>query len=566
MKSRLPAVFAIFALSLAACGGGGGGGGGSLPTVPQPGSSATPPVSTPTPNPTATVKPTPTPVGMTPTPNPTPTVKPTPTPIGMTPTPSPTPTAKPTPTPIGSTPSPTPTNTPTQAPTPTPTTKPTPAPTPTPTAAPTPTPMQTYYPADPVSDIGSTYGKIGLAQIFDYEPSYGTNIPSAQAQADAGRYNFVWGSWDTQNDPSRVTAWRSGNSSILVSRYYIIEEDNELLSGHTAQWWQQNHPDWILYACNSSGQMTSDYAYNPGDGFPDVALNFENPAVQQYQYQNLIAYTQQNGYTTLALDQVIPNDFMTGIGTPGNASTVNSSEYACGTRNSDGSANIIYSSKTDPKFGSDVANWVAGAYQAAHTAGLTVAINHPPGNQSNPNEATLLSNTDILLDEGGFSAYGSTQTNANTYLIAYKAMETAQARGKAVVDIDRWGYDGQSPSPNHVEYGVATYELANEGDLDLYQTAKIGPGTGYGAEYYYQMYQTVLGPPCTAAQYAGGAIYYRRFASGLVVANVGSTSAQTFNLPSNHTYTDVNGRPVSNPLSINSIDGYVMVTSGNGCQ
>ncbi len=145
-------------------------------------------------------------------------------------------------------------------------------------------------------------------------------------------------------------------------------------------------------------------------------------------------------------------------------------------------------------------------------------------------------------------------------------MEAVQSRGKAMVDIDRWANDGSAPTNAHAEYGTATYALTNEGNLDLYQIGAIGPGYGYGAESYFQAYQTALGPPCTAAQNGGGAIRYRRFANGLVVANVGATSAQTYTLPGNHSYSDVFGRPVSNPLSVNSEDAYVLVTSGNGCQ
>ncbi len=384
MKSRLAAVLAFFALSLAACGGGGGG--GTLPSGPQPGGSPTPPQSTPT------VKPS---TGPTQIPTSGPTQSPT---TGPTTKPTTGPTTKPT---TG------PTSSPTTKPTtgPTPTTKPTIAPTPTPTQSSTPSPTQSYYPPDPPSVLTSTYGKIGLAQIFDYYPSDNTNIPTSQAQADAHRYNFVWGSFPTQSDPNRPSAWRQGNASILVSRYYIIEEDNVILSGNNLAWFQQNHPDWILYACNSSGQMTNDYAYDPGVGFPDVPLNFENPAVKQYQVQGLINYAKANGYNAIALDQVIFSNFMVG-GNPKLGQTENTSEYACGTRNNDGTANIIYSGKTDPKFTSDILSWVAYAYQQAHTAGLDVAVNHPLGSATNSNETTLMANTDIMLDEPGFSDYG----------------------------------------------------------------------------------------------------------------------------------------------------------------
>ncbi len=501
MKSRLPALFAIFALSLAACGGGGGGGGGSIPSTPAGGNGG----SAPTPVPA------------------------TPTPIGATPSPKPTP-----------------------------------------TATPSPVPNQMYYPADPQSVLTSTYGKVGNAQIFDYYPSDGTNIPTAQAQTDASRYNFVWGSFNTSSDPSRTYAWRQGNSSMLVGRYYIIEEDNQLISGNNLQWFQQKHPDWILFACNSSGRMTNDYAYTLGDGFPDVPLNFENPAVQQYQVSSLITYAKSNGYTTIALDQVIFKDFMIG-GNPNLGQSANSSEYACGTRNSNGSANIIYSnvqSDRDAKFTQDVLSWVSYASSQAHQNGLTVATNHTGASPTNANEQALMSVSDIMLDEAGFSNYGTGVPFAGPglYNQTYNYMEAAQANHIAMVDIDRFDGDGPAVAPSHVEYALATYDLANEGNLDLFVIGKIGAGYGYGAEAYYQQYQAQLGRPCTKARAYSSSVFYRRFEHGLVVANAGSSSAQSFALPSNHAYTDVNNRSLSNPLSINPTDAYVFTTSGNGCQ
>jgi hypothetical protein len=61
-------------------------------------------------------------------------------------------------------------------------------------------------------------------------------------------------------------------------------------------------------------------------------------------------------------------------------------------------------------------------------------------------------------------------------------------------------------------------------------------------------------------------MYYRRFAGGLVVVNSGSLprASETATLPANHTYTDIEGRAVTNPLTVNSNDSYVMTTT-NGC-
>ena len=65
-------------------------------------------------------------------------------------------------------------------------------------------------------------------------------------------------------------------------------------------------------------------------------------------------------------------------------------------------------------------------------------------------------------------------------------------------------------------------------------------------------------------------MYYRKFANALVVVNPNATGngspgpAVSYPLPAGHTYTDIEGRPVSNPLSIAAPDGYVLLTT-NGC-
>ncbi|HTU70043.1 MAG TPA: hypothetical protein VMF11_06945 [Candidatus Baltobacteraceae bacterium] len=429
---------------------------------------------------------------------------------------------------------------------------------PSPTASPT--SGATYYPPDPPSAIRSTYGRIGLAEIFDYFPSTGTQMSSSQISADANNYDAVWASFDPQ-------PWRSSNPSALVSRYYIIEEDNELISGHDLQWWQENHPDWILYACSSNGTPTHDYAYTPGDGFPDVPLDMHNPAVVQYQVQSLISYAQANDYNALALDEVIFEDVMKG-GNPELGQTENTSEYGCGIWNDDGTFTTVYTGPTDPTWTADVLNWVSTAKQAAESAGLAVIVNHPVGSVGNSNEQSLLSSVDAEVDEDGFSDYGNYIDSSTFFKSTWSWMEWIQSQGKAFIDIDRYTLNGEtSPTTDQIEYSIGTYLMANEGNADLFADANNGKGYGYGAENYYPEYATQLGDPC-GAMYEDSTdpqIYYRRFASGMVVVNASDSASGSATLPSDHTYTDIGGRSVTDPLTVSPSDAWVMTTTGNGC-
>ncbi|MBC5826070.1 MAG: hypothetical protein GIW99_00005 [Candidatus Eremiobacteraeota bacterium] len=148
----------------------------------------------------------------------------------------------------------------------------------------------------------------------------------------------------------------------------------------------------------------------------------------------------------------------------------------------------------------------------------------------------------------------------------------AQRHGVSVLVVDKFAKDSLAVSPLHLEYSIATYLMANEQGAALFVTPDNGPGSGYGMEQYHAEYKSALGAPC--ADYYGGSgydsknpdIYYRRFNGGLVVVNSGSRSktSELASLPSGHKYTDIDGRPLTNPLSVNANDAYVLLAP-NGC-
>src|SRR5579884_1563191 len=99
-------------------------------------------------------------------------------------------------------------------------------------------------------------------------------MSSSQIQSEAPYESLVWGSFT----PS---AWDAAHPSMIVSRYLMPFDDDYAISGHDLNWWQQNHPDWILYACDQNGNPTHYVARD--DGFPNVLLDIHNPQVIQYQ-------------------------------------------------------------------------------------------------------------------------------------------------------------------------------------------------------------------------------------------------------------------------------------------
>lgn len=404
----------------------------------------------------------------------------------------------------------------------------------------------------PEAKFTDTTGRVGLFQEFD------RLMTSGQIQNDASRYDAVWGA-------SKPQAWTGPHPGILVSRYFIPQEDRSVVSGHDLAWWQQNHPDWILYTCDSSGTPTHDLAWWSGVDRADVPLDFHNPAVVDYQVRQLNgANAIADGQNALAIDQIIFVNAMVG-GNPNFGQTVKNGEYACGVWQN-GTFVRRYSGVHDPAWTADMVAFVKAARQIVTTDStlaphhLKILINHPLGNPSNASEQALLANIDGIVDERGYADYGryASTGDVNLFKQTTDYLIYAQHRGIAVYSINYFKVaDVTAPQR---EYAIAAYFMANEGRAYIYITPSVG-----GEEHNYPEYDAKLGTPC-GAYYGGPYIYYRKYSGGLVVLNSGSLPATSkpAPLPAGHTYTDIDGRAVSNPLSVASADGYVLTTS-NGC-
>lgn len=431
---------------------------------------------------------------------------------------------------------------------PKPTASPTAAPTAAPTLAPANAPAATAF-------MPSSWGKIAAMQVFD-ETSNGYVTPSAAA-ADGSRYASVWGA-----RPDIAKTWLTSNAALQNAYYNALETDSSSTSwgaiGHTLSWWQSNHPDWVLYACTSTGSATTTPAYVPGLT-SNVPLDIHNPAVVQYQIQTMAAYAHAMGYHALAIDEATFWQADEGV----------SGGYGCGIYQN-GSFVRRYTGTMDPNWASDVVAWVKQAHAilttdpTISTYHLKLIVNHPEDSLT-ANETAFLANVDADLNENGYTTFGRYQTgSANTFLQTVNWTIYAQKHGVAILTDDNWGTNTVGAA--QLDYSVATYLMGNEQAEALYAS----PASGFGTEQWHSQYQAAVGAPCgeyySAGDSSNPSIYYRRFANAIVVINAGSGSySETAHLPTGHTYTDLFGRSVGSPLSIPSNNGYVLQTS-NGCQ
>ncbi len=355
---------------------------------------------------------------------------------------------------------------------------------------------------------------------------------------------------------------------MLVSLYFIQEQDWTQAGGHDLAWWQSNHPDWILYACDGAGAPTHRIAYMHGE--TNVPLDIHNPAVADYQIRQTFGpYAIAHNYNALSIDEVFFFNDMGWDQGPG--------YYGCGIWKG-GSFVRRYNGRYDPQWSNDTVAWIKSAKSIVTTDPvigphhLALIVNHPTGDVSATNEQQLLANVNVVLDEAGFSMYGNYAADRQHFKTTLDYMIYAQRHGVSVLMVDKFAKDSNTVSVPHLEYSIATYLMGNEQGAALFVTPNNGPGSGYGMEQYHPEYKSNLGAPC-GDHYGGPSydsknpdIYYRRFNGGLVVVNSGSRShsAELAKLPAGHSYTDIENRTVTNPLSVDSSGSYVLLTP-NGC-
>lgn len=386
-------------------------------------------------------------------------------------------------------------------------------------------------------------------------------MSESQILNEAPYEDAVWGSFS----PSY---WNEGHPGILNSRYLMPFDDDYAISSHTLSWWQTNHPDWILYTCDKSGNPTHYVARD--DGFANVLLDIHNPAVIQYQMQQVeIPYMQANGYNTLAADNITFENY-----TSGPNSLLGQSDppykyqadgwYGCGIW--EGSTFVRRYTQgydtPDPAFISDLVNWVQTVRGYLNTAHMHFFVNHPLTWPLNSNETGVISNVDGMMYEASFSNWGRYHADFNSIL---NYMQYVQQNGVAFFVVDYWCLNDGSPcektlTPSQIDFSLGSYQLENNGGASLYVSRSTGDIYSYR-----KVYGTKMGTPCGAYTTPGYSMYERTFTGGLVVVNNSASLAQSINLPAGLTYQDVEGRPISNPLTVQPYDAYVLTTTGNGC-
>jgi hypothetical protein len=256
-------------------------------------------------------------------------------------------------------------------------------------------------------------------------------------------------------------------------------------------------------------------------------LDFANPAVRAYQWSNWIDPALAAGYQSIAVDEPdLLNDFQ-----------------RCG--HFDGTHHWVpqYTGNvTDAAFTHDMLQWTKLTLKHIHqqTATATMQLN-APYNFSAPlaDNQALMSTTDLLFDERGFTNYGnspSVPTPAQWQTIVDQ-IDFLQSKRICITLNGEEPQDSADITPAERQWAIGNYLLVKDGCTYMYMTGQ----QQYGDLVTFPEYSKAFGKP-VGDKFQTQGIWERSFTKGLTLVNP-SNAAATVDLPAGRWF-DVNGARV----------------------
>lgn len=392
------------------------------------------------------------------------------------------------------------------------------------TSAPSGKASSTATPKATLRPFVDTWNNIHLFQTFDY----GISDPTAVAS----RYNFIWGA-----NVENVAAWHRGNPHIFVTYYMPFQIDWGIFPNpntrHNLAYWKKVHPDWILYQCDHT---------TPAYDTEETPLNFADPAVVSWEIETYAKPASQAGYDGIAVDNL----------------TLGNSHHACGVYKQGKWVQLYTGQLDDPVWRTSVIAWLAQMQQALHRLPHPLALIPNTAfdvvSPINPQIQQLVKHVDGLLDEGGFTNFGSNYyLTGDDWVQRIQLMVSMQKQHKPYFLIDLF------PSVGHkqIQWALASYLMGKDREASLFISTPDGYGSGmFYAEYNAQV-GTPLGPMYHDAQY----VYFRRYSHGLSIVNPSATVTYKIKLDASRSYRDLYGNAVSQIVTLPPQSGLVLLST-----
>lgn len=359
---------------------------------------------------------------------------------------------------------------------------------------------------------------IHLEMVFNY------NVTNPQTEA--GVVDMVWGS-----------NWATKPAGVYNTAYIPYSVDNYT---HTVAWYQQHHPEWLEYLCD---QKTLAFEFGATNLAP---LNFASPEVRAYQWALWVDQPLERGFGGIAVDTMdLTNDWQ-----------------RCGHFNSAGGWVQQYTGQPeDPAFRSDVLAWESATYAHTHaysnTATMQVNVSYQFGQPVDAN-LRLMTTTDLLFDERGFTNWGQSYHVAGTEVweAIVRALKYVQSKGLCYMT------NGEEPGPTEDIsqadrlWVLSNYLLVKNDCTYVYITGITDGVQDYGSLVTFPIYSIPIGH-ATGDMIETQGIWERTFSGGLTLVNPYNSTA-TVNLPPGD-YVDVDGNTVSSPITLTRQTGTILL-------
>jgi hypothetical protein len=382
-------------------------------------------------------------------------------------------------------------------------------------------------PAASVRHLPASGGSIHLIQMFDYDIAPNQITPQRARPID-----LVWGADPT---PVKLQAWRRANPGIVLSFYLSFGRDSQQ---HPLSYWQQTHPDWVLYQCD---RKTPAYLNQQAA----VPLDFSNPQVQQWQLATFGGQAERLGYDALAVDDV----------------NVQNEGGACGHYQGRRWVPLYSGAVSDSGWRQQMVLWLSTMQQRLHRLPhplALVCLLHMLGGPSDQVAlGQLLNSVDALVLADGFSSVNSGQA----WLDYIRFMEQVQQKHKAIYIVN------QFTPPLHqyvlasqqVQWALASYLMGQETRAGLF----IGKPQQFGQYLYYPSYGAEVGAPLgqmySVAVGRGGAVYLRDFSQGESLVNPDGQHSFQVRLPAGRLYYKPGGQMVGSVVTLPPMSGLVLL-------
>ncbi len=378
-----------------------------------------------------------------------------------------------------------------------------------------------------VRPFPDTWNNIHTFLTFNY------NISNSAAVAS--HYDFVWAA-----DPASVVPLHTANPNIFLTYYIPFHRDfgTYATTGTplSLSSWKTAHSDWILYKCD---RVTPAYEYD----MSNVPLDFSNPAVIAWQMATYALPASSHGYDGIAADNL---DMQNSFG-------------ACGTYQNGKWVQRYSGQADDTKWSADVINWLTQMQNDLHALPHPLALipNLSGASVGNPLLPQVLSHVDGVLDEGGFTAWGTGYLTDNQWVQGVKLMEMVQQQNKPFYSINLL----PNISPAGIQWALASYLMAKGHTAALY----IATANEYGSDAWRGEYAARIGNP-TNAMYKLQNVYWRNYSGGVSIVNPSSTTSYTVTLNPAYHYIDLYGHAVGPTITLTRHTGIVLLVATPGAQ